>query len=73
MTGAADGTFKMPNARLPKLPSTPEGFAKLAAEKPAATEFMMKKVKPTMAALLGMPEFTPENPSGFGCMHCHTK
>jgi hypothetical protein len=71
--GAADGSFKMPNARLPKLPATPEGFAKLAAEKPTATEFMMKQVKPAMAVLLGMPEFTPQNQSGFGCMHCHTK
>ena len=70
--GAADGKFKMPNPKLPKLPGTPEGFKQLMADKPKVTEFMLKQVKPTMATLLGLPEFTPENKTGFGCMQCHT-
>jgi len=69
---AADGSFKMPNPRLPKLPATPEGFKKLAADKPAFMEFMKNEVKPKMAALLGMPEYNPETKDGFGCMECHT-
>jgi hypothetical protein len=71
--GATDGTFKMPNPKLPKLPGTPDGFKQLMADKPQVMEFMAKQVKPTMASLLGLPEFTPENKSGFGCMECHTK
>ncbi len=71
--GATDGKFTMPNPKLPKLPATPDGFQKLMAEKPAVMQFMAMKVKPQMAHLLGMPEFTPENKSGFGCFQCHTK
>lgn len=69
---AADGSFKMPNPKLPKLPNTSDGFKKLAADKPAVMEFMKNEVKPTMAALLGAPEYNPETKSGFGCMECHT-
>jgi len=69
---ATDGSFKMPNPRLPQLPNSPDGFKKLAAEKPAVLDFMKNEVKPKMAALLGMPEWTPENKSGFGCVECHT-
>lgn len=70
---ATDGTFKMPNPKLPKLPGTPDGFKKLMAERPAVTQFMATKVKPTMAQLLSEPEFTPETKSGFGCVQCHTQ
>jgi len=69
---AADGSFKMPNPRLPKLPATPEGFKKLAADKPAVVEFMKNEVKPRMAVLLGMPEYNPDTKAGFGCNACHT-
>jgi len=69
---AADGSFKMPNPRLPKLPSTPDGFKRLAEEKPAVMDFMKNEVKPKMAAMLGVPEWNPETKSGFGCMECHT-
>ena len=69
---AADGSFKMPNPKLPKLPTTSDGFKKLAADKPAVMEFMKNEVKPKMAALLGKPEYNPETKSGFGCMECHT-
>jgi hypothetical protein len=69
---ATDGTFKMPNPKLPKLPNSPEGFKQLAADKPAVMEFMKNEVKPKMAALLGEPEYNPETKSGFGCIECHT-
>jgi hypothetical protein len=69
---AADGSFKMPNPKLPKLPNTSDGFKKLAADRPAVMEFMKNEVKPKMAALLGKPEYNPETNSGFGCMECHT-
>jgi cytochrome c553 len=69
---AADGSFKMPNPKLPKLPTTPDGFKTLAADKPAVMDFMKNEVKPKMAALLGTPEYNPETKSGFGCMECHT-
>ena len=69
---ATEGSFKMPNPKLPKLPSSPDGFKKLAAERPAVMEFMKSEVKPKMAALLGKPEYNPATKSGFGCMECHT-
>jgi hypothetical protein len=69
---ATAGTFKMPNPKLPKLPNSPDGFKKLAAERPAVMEFMKNEVKPKMAALLGKPEYNPGTRSGFGCMECHT-
>ena len=71
--GVAQGKFTMPNPKLPKLPATPEGFQKLMSDKPAIMQFMATKVKPQMAHLLGMPEFTPQTKTGFGCFQCHTK
>jgi len=71
--GAAKGTFTMPNPELPKLPTTMEGFKELSAKKPEMVKFMGEQVKPQMAALLGMAEFTPKNPTGFGCYACHGK
>jgi len=71
--GAADNSYRMPNPALPKLPTSPEGFKRLTTEKPAISQFMLTKVKPAMAKLLGLPEMTPENRTGFGCMACHTK
>jgi hypothetical protein len=69
--GAAEGSFRMPSARLLRLPDSPDGFKRLAAEKPAMCQFMLTRVKPAMAALLGMPERGPDNRDGFGCQHCH--
>jgi hypothetical protein len=69
---ANDGSFKMPNPKLPVLPNNPEGFKRLMSDKPMMMEFMGKQVKPTMAQLLGQPEFNPETRTGFGCMECHT-
>src|SRR5689334_22813720 len=33
--GATDGSFKMPNPKLPVLPNSSDGFKQLAADKPA--------------------------------------
>jgi hypothetical protein len=42
-------------------------------KKPEAVKFMGTVVKPKMAELLGMAEWSPTNPTGFGCYQCHTK
>jgi hypothetical protein len=72
---AAENKFKMPSAELPKLPQPTDraGFMALQQKKPEAAKFMGTQVKPTIAALLGKPEWTPTNPEGFGCYGCHTK
>lgn len=60
--------YKMPNPELPKL-----DFAALKAgkQKPKVAEFMGKVVKPKMAEILQQPEYTEQNPKGFGCLECH--
>jgi len=66
--GAEKGEFHMPNPELPKL-----GPATKDKHKPEDLEWMGKVIKPKMAELLKEPEWTPENPKGFGCMECHTE
>ena len=72
--GATDGKFKMPNPKLPKLPAPTDraGFMALQQKKPDAVKFMGTVVKPKVAELLGLPEWTPQTPTGFGCYQCHT-
>jgi hypothetical protein len=72
--GATDGKFKMPNAKLPKLPPPTDraAFAALQAKKPEAVKFMGSVVTPKIAGLLGLPEWSPQNRKGFGCYACHT-
>lgn len=69
--GAVKGDFKMPNAKLPRLPKDMAGFKALGEKKPEAMKFMGGEVKPKMAALLNLPEYKPEHPTGFGCNACH--
>jgi hypothetical protein len=73
--GADEGTFKMPNPKLPKLPkpTARADFLELQKKKPDAVKFMGTVVKPTIAKLLNLPEWSPDNTKGFGCYHCHTK
>jgi len=73
--GASDGKFKMPNPKLPKLPkpTAQSDFVELQKKKPDAVKFMGTVVKPKMAALLGLPEWSPQTTNGFGCYRCHTK
>jgi hypothetical protein len=72
---ANERKFKMPSPELPKLPQPTDraGFMALQQKKPEAAKFMGTEVKPTIAALLGKPEWQPSNPEGFGCYGCHTK
>jgi hypothetical protein len=72
-SGAKKGNFKMPNAELPKLDTTPEGFKALQEKKPQILEFMVKKVEHDMAHLLGQEPFDPQTKTGFTCLGCHTK
>jgi len=58
--------FHMPNDELPKL-----NLADLSKFDPRKVEIMKTEVKPKMARLLKEPEYTPETPDGFGCLHCH--
>lgn len=67
--GAKDSHFDMPNAKLPKL--VVKEMRDPAKYDPHALEWMAKEVKPTMAKLLGRPEWTPDTPKGFGCNACH--
>lgn len=64
---AETGDFDMPNESLPVL-----DFADMSKFRPADIEWMKTKIKPAMAKILGEPEHTQENPSGFGCLNCHT-
>ena len=69
--GAIEGKFEMPNAELPKLPKTPEGFQKLAADEPKAMAFMKDVVMPAMTTMLGAKPYDPATHEGFSCMNCH--
>jgi hypothetical protein len=64
----------MPSAELPKLPAPTDrpGFMALQQKKPDAVKFMGTQVKPALANLLNLDEWTPTNPKGFGCYGCHT-
>jgi hypothetical protein len=68
--GAKNGTFKMPNPKLPKL-NPANGFKKHMDKKPEVTKFMMEKVVPDMAKLLDTQPYDPKTNTGFGCMSCH--
>jgi hypothetical protein len=72
---ASEVKFKMPNAELPKLPGPTDrqGFMALNQKKPEAVKFMGTQVKPAIAALLNIDEWSPTNPKGFGCYGCHTQ
>lgn len=61
--------FKMPTPDLPKL-----DFAALKkGDDKEVAEFMAKVVKPDMAKILGKHEMTQTEPTGFGCLACHTQ
>jgi mono/diheme cytochrome c family protein len=70
--GAKNGSFEMPNPDLPKLDVT-DGFAVHMKEHPEMTKFMMEKVVPDVATLLGEEPYNPETGKGFGCFDCHMK
>jgi hypothetical protein len=68
-SGVATGQFEMPNPELPGLDG--DMIMNPDADHQAITDFMKNEVRPTTATLLGLPEWGPEKPDGFGCMHCH--
>jgi hypothetical protein len=68
-SGVKQGKFDMPNPELPTL--TMELVQNPDAEHKPWVDFMAQEVKPGMATLLGLPEWTPENPAGLGCATCH--
>jgi hypothetical protein len=63
---ADDGSYAMPNARLPRL-----DLAALDRYSPDDVAWMAQQVKPAMAKLLREPEWSSDNPLGFGCSRCH--
>jgi hypothetical protein len=65
--------FEMPNPDLYQLPNSQEEWGKLMKDKPEWLRFMGEKVKPEMAALLGVPSMDPQNPQpgALGCGTCH--
>ncbi len=65
-----DGSYKMPNAALPKL-SYKDGSKKHQDKQPEITKMMMTKVLPEMQAILGKGPFDPKTKTGFGCGGCH--
>jgi hypothetical protein len=65
---AKKGEFKMPNPKLPKVPS----YEAVLKKNPKATKFMSEQVVPEMSKLLGVVPFDPATKTGFGCMNCHT-
>jgi hypothetical protein len=69
-SGYDTGKFEMPNPELPVLSG--QKIMNPDEDHKAITEFMGNTVKPTMARLLGVPEWSPEAPAGFGCGGCHT-
>ena len=62
-----DGHFDMPNPKLPKL-----NFKDLSKFKKADLEWMGKEIEPTMGKILNLPLYSEANPTGFGCLACHT-
>jgi mono/diheme cytochrome c family protein len=66
--GAKEGKFDMPNPKLPKL-----NFQDMSKFKKEDLEWMGKEVMPTMGKILNLPLYTPDNPTGFGCLACHVQ
>jgi hypothetical protein len=69
--GTKNGKFEMPNPELPQFPKDKGGFSSAARKHPATMQFMVHGVAPEMAAILGLPLWDSQNPSGFGCGNCH--
>jgi hypothetical protein len=68
---AQEVDFAMPN-HLPPLPTTDTINAAMAANEGVA-KFMLEKVTPGMAGMLGREVISESNPDGFSCFGCHQK
>lgn len=63
--------FHMPNS-LPALPQPGgEQWNGWMHRDPRMFQFMMQRVMPAQAQLLGMQPFNPQTRTGFGCFNCH--
>ena len=71
--GVKNETYKMPNPKLPQLPTDDAGWADLRKHQGDIVRFMETKVKPTMAALIGEQPSGPGVKHGFDCTECHTR
>lgn len=62
--------YKMPSPDVPAL-----DFAALeqGKQEPETAKWMSEVVKPEMAKLLKKQEMSKSNPTGFGCLACHTE
>ena len=67
---AKDVKFKMPNTLDPLDPNNMP-FASTDEKIKGTAQFMMEKVVPRMADLLGQHPYNPETKEGFGCFGCH--
>ena len=65
---AHEGKFDMPNAELPKL-----NFEDMSNFKKEDLEWMHNQVEPEMGKILNLPLYSKDNPTGFGCLACHTQ
>jgi hypothetical protein len=65
---ALQGHFSMPNTKLPKL-----NFKDMSKFKQADVDWMTNEIAPAMAKALNLPLASEQNPSGFGCLACHTQ
>ncbi len=63
--------FHMPRVAFPLKADDPIGGAMKYDEE--ATRFMMEKVLPTMAELLGEKPYDQKTGQGFSCFRCHPK
>jgi len=70
--GVAQGSFELPNSKLPKL-LEPDLFAKHRQLTPEITKFMLEKVEPDLSALLEIQEFDPATRKGLSCYNCHPR
>lgn len=71
--GADDGSYRMPNPALPKVPGGEAYYRELAARDPKLLRFMQSTVGPETAKLLGVQRFDMASHTGFSCYQCHTK
>lgn len=75
----ADGIerkYKMPSNDIHALPNTPEAFQAMMKKEAGWakwTDFMVKKVEPSMGKLLDVAIYDPKKPdeSAFACKNCH--
>ena len=61
--------FHMPRVAFPLDPADPIGSA--TRYDPEAAKFMVERVMPTMAELLGEKPYDEETKQGFSCFRCH--